>query len=100
MGNKLIVYGNVDEVVLEVNGKIVGKQKPEKGPSTPYSADEKGWETGGNPFDGGNCENLTHPPFTFNNNQWVEGSVKAIGYIKGKKGNRANGKNASSGTVH
>jgi beta-galactosidase len=85
MGNNLIVYGNVDEVALEVNGKIVGKQKPDHGPSTLYSADEKGWDTGGNPFDGGNCENLTHPPFTFNNIQWAEGSVKAIGYIKGQK---------------
>lgn len=83
--SKLIVYGNVDEVELVVNGTTVSRQKPDSGPSTPYSETEKGWETGGNPFDSGNCEYLTHPPFTFNNIEWTEGEVKAVGYINQQK---------------
>ncbi|SHM59552.1 glycoside hydrolase family 2 protein [Mucilaginibacter sp. OK098] len=77
----VIVYANCDEVALYVNGKLIKKQHPDSGPDTDYGDFEKG----GRPFDGGNCTNLTHPPFTFKNINWESGDVKAIGFIKGKK---------------
>ncbi len=83
---KVIVYGNVDEVELKVNGKTIARKKPDHGPDTPYfyaERDEKPWK-GGHPFDGGNCRHLMHPPFTFTNVKWEKGKVTALGYINGK----------------
>lgn len=77
----VIVYANCDEVALYINGKFIKKQHPDSGPDTDYGDFEKG----GNAFDGGNCTNLTHPPFTFKNINWESGDVKAIGFINGKK---------------
>jgi len=77
---KIVVYSNCDEIGLYVNGKLIKKQKPDNGPDSPYGD----WEKGGNPFDGGNCNNLEHPPFTFENIQFEPGELKAIGYIKDK----------------
>lgn len=83
--DKVVIFGNVDQVALVVNGKEVARQKPDNGADSKYSADESGWYTGGNPFDGGNCRNLSHPPFTFNDIAWVEGTIEAVGYVAGKK---------------
>ncbi len=75
---KVVVYSNCDEVGLYVNGKLIKKQKPDDGPDTPYGD----WEKGGNPFDGGNCRHLSHPPFTFENIRFEPGEIKAVGFIK------------------
>jgi beta-galactosidase len=78
---KVVVYSNCDEVALYINGKFIKKQRPDSGPDTDYGDFEKG----GNPFDGGNGNNLEHPPFTFTNLNWQRGEIKAIGFIKSKK---------------
>lgn len=71
----ILVYGNVDEVELLVNGRSIGKQQPDGGADTEYVS----------LADGGNCRNLTHAPFTFKSVSWQPGSVKAIGFRNGKK---------------
>ena len=71
----VVVYGNVDEVALSVNGKIVKRQKADDGPDTNYKKK----------CDGGNCRQLTFPPFTFTGVKWEAGTLKAIGYHQGKK---------------
>jgi len=84
---KVIVYGNVEETELQVNGRTVARQRPDAGPDTPYFYPDKGekpWE-GGHPFDGGNCRHLKHPPFTFSGIQWEKGAITAVGYIRGKE---------------
>lgn len=77
----VVVYSNCDEVALYINGKLIKKQHPDSGPDTDYGDYEKG----GNPFDGGNCTHLTHPPFTFKNISWEKGEVTAVGLIMNKK---------------
>ncbi|UKJ07492.1 glycoside hydrolase family 2 protein [Solitalea lacus] len=79
--DKVVVFSNCDEIALYLNGKLISKQKPDSGKDTPYGDFYKG----GNPFDGGNCIHLDHPPFTFNKVNWQPGELKAVGYIKGKK---------------
>ena len=79
--SKVIVYSNCDEVALYINNELIKKQKPDSGPDTNYGD----WEKGGNPFDGGNCTHLEHPPYTFSDINWEAGEIKAIGYINGKK---------------
>ena len=81
---KVIIYGNVDEVELQVNGKNIARHKPDSGPNTPYESVKGDRNNGGNPFDGGNSTLLKHPPFTFNNIEWSKGELKAIGYFKGE----------------
>lgn len=69
--NKVIIYGNVDEVELKVNGQTVAKHLPDNGVDTDYIS----------VADAGNCKQLTHPPFTFQNIKWKKGTIEAIGYI-------------------
>lgn len=71
----LVVLGNVDEVELSVNGKVFGRQGKDSGADTEYV----------NSTDGGNCRNLSYPPFTFFGVKWEKGVVKATGYIGGNK---------------
>ena len=71
----VLVYGNVDEVELFVNGRSIGRQQPDGGVDTEYVQ----------VADGGNCRNLTHAPFTFKGVAWQSGAVKAVGFRGGKK---------------
>lgn len=82
---KVIIYSNVDEVELFVNGKYITRCRPDSGPNTPYESKKGDRNNGGNPFDGGNCTSLKHPPFTFNNIGWSKGELKAVGYLSGEK---------------
>ncbi|WP_447640553.1 MULTISPECIES: glycoside hydrolase family 2 TIM barrel-domain containing protein [Chitinophagaceae] len=79
---KIVVYSNCDEVALYLNDKLIAKQKPDDGPETGYGTD---LEAGGLPFDGGNCNRLMHPPFTFSKISFVAGTLKAVGLINGKE---------------
>jgi beta-galactosidase len=82
--NQVIVYANVEEVALVVNGKEVKRQAPDKGPDSDYSETNEMWYKGGNAFDGGNCQQLVHPPFTFDGVKWETGTITAVGYKDGE----------------
>jgi beta-galactosidase len=82
--NKVIVYANVNEVALVVNGREIARQRCDNGPDSEYSDTQERWYKGGNPFDGGNCQQLENAPFTFENVEWESGEIKAIGYINGE----------------
>lgn len=71
----VVVFGNVEEVALEVNGKMVRRQSADSGGDTDYVASA----------DGGNCRSLTYPPFTFTGVAWEAGTLRAIGYHQGKQ---------------
>ena len=71
----LQVYGNVDEVTLQLNGRVIARQYPDDKPSTSEYVSRP---------DGGNAENIDFPPFTFFNVNWERGELKAIGYKDGK----------------
>ncbi|MEO6453064.1 MAG: DUF4982 domain-containing protein, partial [Ginsengibacter sp.] len=58
------IFSNCDEVQLFLNGKSLGRQKPDKNQYT---------------------TNLKHPPFTFHINTFTPGTLTAIGYINNKK---------------
>jgi len=81
--DKVVVYANVDEVALFVNGKEIARQQSDDGPDSEYSKKKEGWYTGGNPFDGGNCRQLENAPFTFNDIKWQAGKIRAVGYLNG-----------------
>ena len=71
----LQVYGNVDEVKLQLNGRVIARQYPDDKPSTSEYVSRP---------DGGNAENIDFPPFTFFNVNWERGELKSIGYKDGK----------------
>ena len=71
----LQVYGNVDEVKLQLNGRVIARQYPDDKPSTSEYVSRP---------DGGIAENIDFPPFTFFNVNWERGELKAIGYKDGK----------------
>ena len=58
------VFSNADEVEFYLNDNLVAKQKPDSDKNT---------------------TNLKHPPFTFKMNQFVPGTLRAVGFIDGKK---------------
>lgn len=71
----LVVFGNVDEVELFLNGQLLKRQGKDQGADTEYVQS----------CDGGNCRQLSFPPFTFTGVNWKAGALKAVGYIGGKK---------------
>ena len=108
---KVIVYSNCDEVALYLNGRLLERRTPDSGPDSEYMlpktlADPAYWmeqksiedSVEGEVsdfiserideslyFDGGNCENLDHAPFTFTNVAFEKGELTAIGYIDGNE---------------
>lgn len=99
--NPVVVFSNCDEVELFVNGRLVGRRGPDGGPNVPFGDltgfDLNYWKSGElvptdermsvatSPiFTGGNCRNLTHPPFTFSGIAFEPGELTATGYRGGE----------------
>lgn len=75
LSDTVMVYGNVDEVELVLNGKTIRRQTADKGPDSDYIPVPNG----------GNGKNLHFPPFTFYGVSKERGVLKAVGYHQGKK---------------
>ena len=58
------IFSNCDEVELILNGKSLGKQKPDSNRISTH---------------------LKHPPFTFSATEFEAGKLKAVGFINGKE---------------
>lgn len=58
------VFSNAEEVKLYLNDELIATQNPDAGKNT---------------------DNLRHPPFTFKLNKFEAGTLRAVGYIKGKE---------------
>lgn len=71
----LMVYGNVEEVAILVNGTEVARRRPDSGPTTEQYVEHP---------DGGNATNIAFPPFTFTGLQWQAGELRAVGYVQGR----------------
>jgi len=108
---KVVVFANCDEVELRLNGKVIARHPSDAGPDSEYGIwhpeadplymakgknihdDEKLSAAGAHNagelqrlsmFDGGNCRNVDHPPFTFAPVPYEAGELKAVGYVGGK----------------
>lgn len=79
--SKVIVYSNCDSVTLLLNGRKLRSQKPDGGPETSH---EGRGNRQGLYFNGGNANNLEHPPFTFGNIAYAPGTLTAVGFRSGK----------------
>lgn len=71
----VMVYGNVEEVALLLNGREVARRKADGGPATAGYVSAP---------DGGNADNIDFPPFTFYGIRWEPGELKAVGYRDGR----------------
>lgn len=69
------VYGNVDEVELLLNGRSLGRRRPDSGPTTEAYVSQS---------DGGNATHVRFPPFTFTGLTWEPGTLEAVGYHGGR----------------
>lgn len=70
----LMVYGNVEEVALLLNGKEIARRRPDSAATTRNYVDHP---------DGGNATHVAFPPFTFFGVEWQEGEMQAVGYVGG-----------------
>lgn len=66
----LVVVGNVEEVGICIDGKEMARKRADTGGKTPYSPQTNG----------GNCDRLAYPPFTFTDIPHRKGELLAIGY--------------------
>lgn len=70
----VVVYSNAEEVELFLNGRSLGRRKPDSGPDSGY----------GTPFDGGNARHLAHPPTTFTGVPFEPGVLRAVACCDGR----------------
>ena len=61
------IYSNCEEVELVLNGRILGRKRPDRGRIS---------------------QHLRHPPFSFDNLRFEPGTLEAVGYIQGREAAR------------
>lgn len=83
--DKLIIFSNVEEVAILLDGKEIKRQLPDAGDDSEYEKGEFTRLNGGLSFNGGNSSTLKHPPFTFNNIHFSEGKLEAVGYVNNQE---------------
>jgi hypothetical protein len=107
---KVVAYSNAQEVELFLNGRSLGRQRPDYGPDTNYGAynfqadptwahktdplldtqkadalaKARAQSNAGKFFDTGNGLHLDHAPFTFVPVAYEPGELKAVAYVDGK----------------